>query len=180
MTIASFLDLTVEDLESMSMRELRSAAHSGFASLNKRINRLEAGDNIATDALDRVMREGGKFKQAGLDKDELIEEIQRAQKFGRTSTSTIKGAKAKQEWRESEGLTGRLSDIIREALRMWEDGEIAEWVESPKELVDAVKNYVAENADRNLADYTDAEIVMMIFGGGEPIKGETIEEWIDI
>ena len=180
MTIASFLDLTAEAMENMSMRELRAAAHSGFASLNKRINRLEKGDNIATDALDRAMREGGKFTQAGLDKDELIEEIQRAQKFGRSSTSTIKGAKAKQQWREDVGLTGRLSDIIREALRMWEDGEIAELVESPKEIVDAVKNYVEENADRNLSDYTDAEIVMMIFGGGVPVEDETTKEWREV
>lgn len=177
MTLESFLNLSTEALEGMTMKELRTAAHSGFATLNKRISRLEKADEIATDALDKAKREGGRFRQAGLDRDELIEEIQRAQRFGQSSMSTVKGARTKQRWREEQGLTGRLSDLIREALRMWEDGEIAPWSDSPKEIVDAVKNFVEENADRDLSDYTDRELVFMIFDGDMPDDGEMLEEW---
>lgn len=176
MKLQSFLDLTAGDLESMSMKELRAAAHSGFASLNKRVDRLQGGDNIARDAIDKVMREGGKFRQAGLNKDQLIDEIQRAQRFGGSKTSTIKGAEKVQQEREELGLGGRVSDLIREALAMWDNGEIGEWTESPKDIVDAVKHFVEENDDRNLGDYTDHEIVNMIFGVGED-PGESLGEW---
>ena len=164
MTLAQSLDLSTNDLKNMNMKELRQTAKTLFSGMNKRIKRLETvikkGENIAEDSLSKVKREGGKFKSGGKDKDRLINEIRRAQRFGRMETSTIKGAKKIFESRKGEGITGRETSIINTWIVMVDDGEIRYRTRS--EIVAQVKGYSNVVTDLDFSEYTDEEIVRMI------------------
>lgn len=169
MTLADALDLSTNDLKNMNIKELRQTAKTLFSGLNKRVKRLETaikkGENIAEDALSKVRREGGKFKSGDKDKDRLINEIRRAQRFGRMETSTIKGAKKVAEERKGEGITGRETSIINTWLRMIDEGEVVYRTRS--EVVAQVKGYSEVVSDLDFSEYTDEEIVRMIDNGWE-------------
>lgn len=174
MTLAQSLNLSTDDLMNMNMKELRSVGKTIFGGMNKRISRLEQAENIAEDALNKARAEG-RFSAKGKDKDRLINEIRRAQRFGKNPTSTVSGARQVFESRKGNGITGRETSIINTWLRMVDNGEVV--YSSQSEIVAQVKGYASVVSELDFSEYSDEEVVYMIIGGQTP--GEMVGENLD-
>jgi hypothetical protein len=99
--------LTRSDLENIPIADLRKYASQLNSAANKRSRNLEKND-LVTPATTARDASGGDFSIRGKkSRDDVIEEMTRAKRFLRSSTSTVKGARKhrEQEIRDLEELT---------------------------------------------------------------------------
>lgn len=97
--------LSPSALSRKDLKKVREVAEREFANANRRIKRLQEAGLYSVSPAIASLGNQAKFSRKGLDKDELIVEIQRARQFMRESTSTVRGAqrfKLQMEYRPND------------------------------------------------------------------------------
>lgn len=84
------LDISIEEFQGLSRKELGKYVTQLSSAANKRIRRLEESD-IMTPALDIAQQSGGNFTGKGKDINELRAEFMRIKKFMESKTSSKRG-----------------------------------------------------------------------------------------
>lgn len=114
MKLSTFETLTYKELQSMDVDTLRKLASEQGKKLNKRVSNIMYNKDTSKIAVNDVMSSGGKFgvrkipKGADNEKSALISEIKREQKFQKSKSGTVKGAKAQKESiQKATGKTAR-------------------------------------------------------------------------
>lgn len=105
MTLEQFMKLDQNDFYKMSDKELKQIVSSIGKTLNKRISRLSSSSSVSQDSVRFINETGGKFGVRGKDKEELIDEAIREQKFNNSPTSRFN--KARQVKQERERATDK-------------------------------------------------------------------------
>lgn len=93
MRIAEFKALKPLDIESMTTPQLRKALSGANSTARKRQKRIDSADEVYSPAVDYINRTGGFKPVKGQSREELINNITRTQKFLKSETSTLKGAR---------------------------------------------------------------------------------------
>lgn len=124
MTLSDFQILTSEQLEGMTIAELKSLVSSQGKKLNKRISHIKGNPEANQSAVRVVEVSGGRFGVSGKEtKRALISEAKREQKFMNMKTSTVRGAMKVHEQSEKAvvGITAR--QYAQNAGKAWEESE---------------------------------------------------------
>lgn len=110
MKLSDFQNLTTEQLESMSVQDLKKLVSDKGKTLNKRISNIKYTKSANKSAVLSVEKSGGKFSVKGkTSKRALIAEAKREQHFMSLKSSTVSRAKAIQEAGASKvaGMTSK-------------------------------------------------------------------------
>lgn len=94
-TIEQILSMGDNDLNKTNQRQMSHMLRTVSLAANKRIVRLEKNETkggIATDALNAVQDNGGRFYVGNKTRNEMLSELARAREFMNMKTSTVTGA----------------------------------------------------------------------------------------
>lgn len=92
MKLSELLNLDLTDWQNMSNEEIKSAIRTFQGAARKRVSRVTKRFGI-TPAIDEYYQGGGQFSTTYKNKQKLLNEVQRALSFFRSTTSTVEGAK---------------------------------------------------------------------------------------
>lgn len=114
MKLSEFETLTYKELQAMDVNDLRKLVSDQGKKLNKRISNIRYNSKASKIAANEVMESGGKFSVRGIkkgtktEKQQLIHEAKREQKFSKAKSGTVLGAiKQKQNIQKQTGKTAQ-------------------------------------------------------------------------
>lgn len=109
MKSSEFNELSGLQLDKLSYKELSKLVSEQSKISNKRLTRIQSTKDAAKDAVKSVEKSGGRFHASGRNKQQLVKEAKRIQRFNRAKTGTVKGAKAVTAQRQKQ-VTGESAE----------------------------------------------------------------------
>lgn len=140
--VSELVDFSPTALSGMAPRELRSLITRISSAANKRLRSLER-TGLKGPAYANAQKGGGRFSAKGKSDNELIGEYLRVQRFMKSGTSTVKGARA---------MKDKIREDIESIDESWgDDGEGTYW--------DLFNKWIEVAEGKGLTRYQISEII---------------------
>lgn len=157
MTLEQVMNLTWDQINKMNIKDLKAVTKIVGDVANKRLQRLEKSDYVATQALDSLNKSGGKIKTGGKNINQLRGEFNRARNFINMKTSKVSTAKRVYKARDTQffGTKAKNKEELKARKDMSE--KISELYDKYLELDPAAKYKIGARGVRDLAIETVTE-----------------------
>lgn len=142
MTVKEVQSMTWDEINSLSLKELRKVTRVVADVANKRLQRLEknVNDFIAKDAYNSISKSGGKIYTKGLSYNKLRGELVRGLNFLSFKTSTIKEAERVYNAREKSLFGDITQDLALKEYRREQSKKIGDLYDKFTEMVPQIYN----------------------------------------
>lgn len=152
-----FNNLTGQQLAKLDQKTLSQLVSQQAKTANKRYTRIKNDKTSSKDAVRSVDRSGGRFGSKGKSKTQLIKEAKRIQRFNKSKTGTVKGARAvtAQRQRQVTGKTGeeakkKAKEEAKEEIKRKrkKEGKTAKLTKKEKAKVEAAGNRARRKVEK--------------------------------